>query len=77
MFVSWLSGLPGDAERLWEESSRMGRQIVFATIKPRERVVARGVTGALRASVGEKALSCPRDAKGIRNASTLAQGIQT
>ena len=29
-FVSWLSGLPGDAERLLEESSHMGRQIVFA-----------------------------------------------
>ena len=38
----------------------MGRQIVSATLGPREKVVARGVATALRALVGSKALSCIR-----------------
>ena len=31
-FANWLSLLPGDTERLWEESVYMGRPIVCATL---------------------------------------------
>ena len=59
-FSNWLSALPGDAERLLEESAQMGRPIVLATLEPREKVVARGAATAVRALVGGKALSCIR-----------------
>ena len=59
-FANWLSGLPGDAERLLEESVHLGRPIVLATLEPREKVVARGEATALRALVGGKALRCIR-----------------
>ena len=53
-FSNWLSGLPGDAERFLEESVTMAQQIQWATLTPREKVVARRVATALRA------LSCIR-----------------
>ena len=59
-FANWLSRLPGEAEGLLEDSVQMGRPIVWATLEPREKVVARGVATALRAAVGGKALSCIR-----------------
>ena len=43
-----------------EESANMGQPIVWATLPPREKIVARGVATALRALVGVKALSCIR-----------------
>ena len=48
-FSNWLSGLPGDAERILEESVTMAQPIQWATLTPREKVVARGVATALRA----------------------------
>ena len=42
-FSNWLSGLPGDAERFLEESVTMVQPIRWATLTPREKVVARGV----------------------------------
>ena len=42
-FSNWLSGLPGDAERFLEESVTMAQPIQWATLTPREKVVARGV----------------------------------
>ena len=57
---NWLSGLPGDAERFLEESVTMAQPIQWATLTPRENVVARGVATALRALIGGKALSCTR-----------------
>ena len=59
-FSNWLSGLPGDAERFLEESVTMAQPIQWATLTPREKVVARGVATALRALIGGKALSCIR-----------------
>ena len=59
-FSSWLSGLPGDAERFQEESVMMGQPLVWATLAPREKIVARGVATALRALMRGKALSCLR-----------------
>ena len=59
-FSNWLSGLPGDAERFLEESVTMVQPIRWATLTPREKVVARGVAKALRALIGGKALSCIR-----------------
>ena len=59
-FAKWLSRLPGNAERLLEESSHMGRPIVLGTLEPRETVVARGVATDVRAFVGGKALCCIR-----------------
>ena len=57
-FSNWLSGLPGDAERFLEESVTMAQSIQWATLTPREKVVARRVATALRALIGGKALSC-------------------
>ena len=57
-FMSWLSGLLGDAEGLLDESVHMSQPIVWRTLEPRGKVVARGVATALRAFVGGKALSC-------------------
>ena len=59
-FSNWLSGLPGDAERFLEESVTTAQPIQWATLTPREKVVARGVATALRALIGGKALSCIR-----------------
>ena len=59
-FSNWLSGLPGDAERFLEESVTMAQPIQWATLTPREKIVARGVATALRALIGGKALSCVR-----------------
>ena len=65
-FSNWLSGLPGDAERFLEESVTMAQPIQWATLTPREKVVARGVARSvesrlkLRALIGGKALSCIR-----------------
>ena len=59
-FSNWLSGLPGDAERFLEESVTMAQPIQWATLTPREKVVARGVATALRALIGGMALSCIR-----------------
>ena len=42
-FSSWLSGLPGDAERFLEESANMGQSIMWATLAARDTIVARGV----------------------------------
>ena len=59
-FSNWLSGLPGDAERFLEESVTMAQPIQWATLGPREKVVARGVATALRALIGGEAVSCIR-----------------
>ena len=59
-FSNWLSELPGDAERFLEESVTMAQPIQWATLTPREKVVARRVATALRALIGGKALSCIR-----------------
>ena len=40
-FSNGLSGLPGDAERFLEESVTMAQPIQWATLTPREKVVAR------------------------------------
>ena len=45
---------------LLEESVPMAQPIQWATLTPREKVVARGVATALRALIGGKALSCIR-----------------
>ena len=59
-FSNWLSGLPGDAEIFLEESVTMAQPILWATLTPREKVVARGVATALRALIGGKTLNCIR-----------------
>ena len=59
-FSNWLSGLPGDAESFLDESVTMAQPIQWATLTPREKVVASGVATALRALIGGKALSCIR-----------------
>ena len=59
-FSNWLSGLPGDVEKFMEDSVNLGQPIVWATLAPREKIVARGVATPLRALVGGKALSCIR-----------------
>ena len=59
-FSNWLSALPGDAERFLEESVTMAQPIQWATLTPREKVVARRVATTLRALIGGKALSCIR-----------------
>ena len=46
--------------RFLEESVTMAQPIQWATLTPREKVVARGVATALRALIGGKALSCIR-----------------
>ena len=46
-FSNWLSGIPGDAEKFLEESVNMGWPIVWATLAPREKIVARGVAPEL------------------------------
>ena len=46
-FSNWLSGIPGEAERFLEESVNMGWPIVWATLAPREKIVARGVAPEL------------------------------
>ena len=60
-FSNWLSGLPGDAERFLEESVTMAQPIQWATLTPREKVVARGVATSLRALVGGKAPTPSRE----------------
>ena len=51
----------------WEESVNMGQPFVWATLAPREKIVARGVASALRALVGGKALSYIRHHPEIQN----------
>ena len=78
-FSNWLSGLPGDAERFLEELVTMAQPIQWATLTPREKVVARGVATALRALIGGKALSCTRHhpEKRFRDVKIAVQGVQT
>ena len=59
-FSNWLSALPGDAERFLEESVKTAHPIVWATLATREKIVATGVSTALRAVVGGKPPSCIR-----------------
>ena len=80
-FSNWLSGLPGDAERFLEESVTMTQPIQWATLTPREKVVARRVATALRALISGKALSCIRHhlekTERFRDVEIAVQGVQT
>ena len=56
-FLNWLGGLPGDAGYYLEHAGKSTTAIAFATLQPREKMMARGISTAICALTGGKALN--------------------